>query len=273
MLTSLVVTLRPLAAGSRPANLGRAAHALLLRWVEAVDPALARALHEGEPPRPFTCSNLAGGRRRAGSLELDPGRDYWLRVTALTAGLSAALRRALLERPPGTADLDGALFRVLAATADPAAHPWAGAVTYQELAAARLLGGPPPPARLGLRFASPTAFRSAGMTVPLPLPDLVFGSLLDRWQAFAPVAVNPEVRRFAAEQVAVARYQLRTRALPFKPGAMQVGFAGDCHYVALSHDRYWLSVLHLLADYAFYAGVGYQTAVGMGQARSLPGRE
>jgi CRISPR-associated endoribonuclease Cas6 len=109
------------------------------------------------------------------------------------------------------------------------------------------------------------------MNVPLPLLDLVFGSLLDRWQAFAPLALNPDLRRFAAEQVAVARYRLRTRALPFKPGAMQVGFSGECLFVALRRDRYWLSVLHLLADFAFYAGVGYQTSMGMGQARGLRG--
>jgi CRISPR-associated endoribonuclease Cas6 len=125
---------------------------------------------------------------------------------------------------------------------------------------------------LGLSFATPTTFRSGGKNVPLPLPELVFGSLLDRWQAFAPLAVNPELRRFAAEQVAVARYRLRSRVLPFKPGAMQVGFTGECHYVALRRDRYWLSVLHLLAGFAFYAGVGYQTSVDMGQARALTER-
>jgi CRISPR-associated endoribonuclease Cas6 len=272
MLTSLVITVRPLQSGSLPANLGRAVHALLLRWVDAADPALARRLHEDDPPRPFTCSNLAGGRRRGGSLVLDVGQDYWLRVTALNAELSSLLHGWLLPSPPETVELDGTLFRLVSVAADGAAHTWAGSTSYQDLAAAHLLAEGSPSTRLGLEFATPTAFRSGGMSVPLPLPDLVFGSLLDRWQAFAPVALNPELRRFAAEQVAVARYRLRTRALPFKPGAMQVGFTGECHYVALRRDRYWLSLLHLLADYAFYAGVGYQTTVGMGQARVLAGR-
>ena len=267
MLTSLVLTLRPLESGSKPANLGRAVHAFLLRWVQAADPALAATLHDADPPRPFTCSNLVGGRRRGGSLRLEPEQDYWLRLTSLSAELSALLRETLLDHPPDTLELDGAPFRVLGATTDPARHPWAGSASYQDLAAAHLLAGSTPSSRLGLSFATPTTFRSGGMNVPLPLPERVFGSLLDRWQAFAPVAVNPELRRFAAEQVAVARYRLRTRVLPFKPGAMQVGFTGECHYVALHHDRYWLSVLHLLAGYAFYAGVGYQTAAGMGQAR------
>ena len=269
MLTSLVLTLRPLQAASKPSNLGRAVHALLLRWVHGADPALAAALHESDSPRPFTCSNLLGGQRRAGSLRLDPDQDYWLRVTSLSAELSELLRQAVLDQPPPDLELDSTTFRVLSATADPARHPWAGSISYQELAAAHLLADAAPAARLGLRFISPTSFRSGGMNVPLPLPDLVFGSLLDRWQAFAPLAVNPEVRRFAAERVAVARYRLRTRILPFKAGAVQVGFTGECHYVALQRDRYWLGVLGLLADFAFYAGVGYQTSVGMGQVRLI----
>jgi len=126
-----------------------------------------------------------------------------------------------------------------------------------------------PSPRVSLEFASPTTFRSGGRYVPLPLPDLVFGSLLDRWQAFAPIALSPEVRRFAAEAVAVSQYQLRTRSLPAKGGGVRVGFTGRASFVALNRDRYWLSVLHLLAAFAFYGGVGYQTAAGMGQVRLL----
>jgi CRISPR-associated endoribonuclease Cas6 len=203
MLTSLVVTLRPLHAVPRPANLGRSVHALLLRWVQAADPALARALHDGQPPRPFTCSNLVGGRRMAGTRALDPGQAYWLRLTSLTAELSALLRGTVLDRPPATLELDATPFHVLSVTCDPAVHPWAAYTGYQDLAAAHLLGGPVPAPRLALHFATPTTFRSAGKHVPLPLPELVFGSLLDRWQAFAPVAVSADVRRFAAESLSL----------------------------------------------------------------------
>jgi CRISPR-associated endoribonuclease Cas6 len=70
--------------------------------------------------------------------------------------------------------------------------------------------------------------------------------------------------------VALARYQLRTRILPFKDGSLQVGFVGQAVFLALNSDRYWVHALHLLAEYARYAGVGYQTTMGMGQARPAP---
>ena len=50
-------------------------------------------------------------------------------------------------------------------------------------------------------------------------------------------------------------------------GAMQIGFTGPVLFTALNRDRYWLNVLHLLAAFAFYSGVGYGTAIGLGQVR------
>jgi CRISPR-associated endoribonuclease Cas6 len=166
--------------------------------------------------------------------------------------------------------MDGYALTVTGATLDSNEHPWAGQISYQDLAAPFLLGGQASPDRkVQLEFVSPTTFRSQGRYIPLPLPELVFGSLLDRWQAFAPIALSPEVRRLAAEAVALARYQTQTRGLPFKAGGMQIGFTGQVVFAALTHDRYWLNVLHLLARFAFYSGVGYQTTTGLGQVRPV----
>jgi CRISPR-associated endoribonuclease Cas6 len=48
-----------------------------------------------------------------------------------------------------------------------------------------------------------------------------------------------------------------------------VGFTGRVVFAVLNRDRYWLNVLHLLEAFAFYSGVGYQTAAGLGQARGF----
>jgi len=76
-----------------------------------------------------------------------------------------------------------------------------------------------------------------------------------------------DVRRYAAEMVGLAHYRLQTRMLPTKAGGRQVGCVGEATYAALNADRYWLSALRALAEYAFYAGVGAMTTQGLGQAR------
>jgi CRISPR-associated endoribonuclease Cas6 len=272
MLTSLVLSLTTEHARTLPLHLGRAGHALFLRLIAASDPALAEALHAPNQPRPFTCSTLWGARRQAGALCLEPGPTYFMRFTGLSGPVSAHLQ-AWVVAPPATVELDNVALTVSQATLDPQMHPWAGQSSYESLSAPYLLARAQPKPQVELEFAAPTAFRSAGRTVPLPLPELVFGGLATRWNEFAPVAIAEEVRRFAGECLAISRYRLKTVMLQAKGQSMQIGFVGRCAYTALNRDRYWLGLIQMLADYAFYAGVGYQTSVGLGQARRAVARE
>jgi CRISPR-associated endoribonuclease Cas6 len=189
-----------------------------------------------------------------------------LRFTGLTEEVSVHLQ-ALAESPPGAVELDNVRLRLVGATLDPKEHPWAGSTTYEALSAPYLLARTPPASRAEIEFVALTAFRSAGRTVPLPLPELVYGGLATRWNHFAPVSISDEVRRYAEECLAISRYRLKTVTIKAKERSVQIGFVGHCRYTALNRDRYWLGLIQMLTDYAFYAGVGYQTAAGLGQAR------
>lgn len=265
MLSSLVLHLKSPAEAALPATLGRAGQALLLKLINQRDPTLAQNMHSGNGPHPYTVSNLVMGQRKSGSVHLQSGQEGWLRFTGLTEPVSRQLQ-ALAAEPPEVVELTEHRLHVIGATLTLAEHPWAGQVSYQDLAAPYLLGGKEKLSpRVELAFASPTTFKSKGRYVPLPAPELVFGSLLDRWQSFAPIALHPEMRRFAAEAVALSRYRLRTRGVPQKQGGMRIGFTGQATFVALNRDRYWLNILHLLAAFAFYSGVGAGTGTGLGQ--------
>jgi CRISPR-associated endoribonuclease Cas6 len=279
-MLSLVLTLRPLADSSVPAGRplpswwGSSAHALLLSAIDKVDPALAGRLHDGQGLRPFTASNLIGRfpQRRA-----DPAQTYTLRFTALTAEVSGALIIACEPGgvlAPGTrAELDYLPFTVESATFSAQQHPWAGEGTYQALMGEHLLSGTPAPRRIRLRLASPTGFRSAEKQQPFPLPELVFGSLLERWNSFSPLAFPPEALRYAVECLGVSGYRLRTYARQVKEGALRIGCVGEVTYTAVSYDRYWMGILHTLAAYSFFSGVGAATSLGLGQAVKVESEE
>lgn len=286
MLISIVLTLRPTQAATLPANLGRATHAWFLDQVRAADPRLAETLHAPNQERPFTVSNLRGmgppqgGGSRGGipipplptprQIVLAPEETPWLRVTSFSPELSALLVERLLAEPPERVALSGVSLRVVETTADGARHRWAGQTTFEDLVQRHTLGAERPAPRLALRFASPTVFRSGGANLPLPLPGLVFESLARRWNAFGPLRVPAEVRRFADEVMLIARYRLRTERVMFgeegERGAFP-GFLGVCGYAFRNRDRYWLGLIHTLAAFALYAGVGTRTTVGLGQAR------
>ncbi|MCB0134636.1 MAG: CRISPR-associated endoribonuclease Cas6 [Caldilineaceae bacterium] len=270
MLIALTLVLVPERDVVLPATLGRANHAATLHRLAVVDPALAEALHAGDGPKPFTCSGIRNAPVSRNSVRFRRGERYEVRITGLTTAVSQALHAALLETPPATWELEHYPFRVEEVICDPARDGWTGRSDYATLAAAALLKPGKVDPAVTLEFASPTAFKSAGMTVPIPLPALVFGeSLPKRWQAFSPVALDDELRAYSDGYIAITRYRLESRPVEQKQRGLRVGGMGRVTYRALEGDRYWLGMMQALAGFALYSGVGAMTTSGMGQARRV----
>jgi CRISPR-associated endoribonuclease Cas6 len=176
---------------------------------------------------------------------------------------------------------------------------WAGYTTYEWLVEqARALDPASPAAQhIGMQFRSPTAFSDGqvawGKRMHLfPDPDRLFDRLARVWNEWAPADLAldaPLIQAYARAWVAVASHELATRLFHFDRYA-QVGFTGQCLYrlmdagpraktsKAAQTNTSELPTtvgaglapaqgLHLLAAFAFYAGVGQKTAMGMGQAR------
>jgi CRISPR-associated endoribonuclease Cas6 len=268
MLIAIVLQLEAPVSVRLPLHLGRANHAAALRLIGSIDPALAAAVHDDEGPKPLTCSGLLGVMPGRDGVALRAGQACAVRLTGLNRTVGQALEEGLLRGTlPARWELEGVPFRITGATCDPTAHGWSGRSSCEQLAGAALVEGGDG-RTVTLEFASPTAFKSAGYTVPVPMPALVFGSLVERWNHFAPLRLSGEMRRFADEMMVISRYRLESRAVAQKNDAWRIGGVGTVTYRSMSGDRYWLGVLHALAGFALYSGVGVQTATGMGQARA-----
>ncbi len=282
-LLSAIVILEAQEALTLPGNLGRATHAWFLDQVGRVDAEAAARLHEPNQERPFTVSNVWepgmptrdvwSGRAR---WEIPAGGQVYVRITTYSAPLTRLVEENIFPALDGHVQLGEAFFsfvRVLTRPeeGDASLKPWLGRMTFEELIAAHTLQRSPA-ARVTLRFVSPTVFRSRGHFMPFPLPRLVFESLVRRWNAFAPVRVHEDVVRYADEAMAISSYNLRTEHVRFgeegERGAMS-GFVGRCTYAMRVKDRYWMGVVQALAHFAFYAGVGKRTSMGLGQVRKV----
>ena len=275
-LLSLVFTVRPLPMTEPrplPTWWGAAVQSLLFEALREAAPEETAAIHDdASAPRPVTASTLVGPRLKGGAL--NPEADYTFRMTALNAPVAERLLQATRpgERlaPGSSIELDYLPFTIVRVTDSPDEDEWAGTADYQALAATHLLTPNPPDRQVMFELISPTAFRSSDRTQPLPLPRLVFHSLAARWNAFAPVAFPPEVERYAEECLAISRFDLHSRPVTVNNG-LRIGAVGRVAYTALTYDRYWLGVLHTLAAYARFAGIGIMTGPGMGQARAITG--
>lgn len=267
MLTSVVLDLRARDDVQLPSFLGKATHALFLGLVDAVDPLTSARLHGETGGKPFTVSDVLGLPATGKARHVTAGQESLLRFTSYEACLSSLLASSLPASLPAVVEMGGGSFSVDAIHPGDSLHPLCGQASYGELAQHHLLRRKKVSPHVRLFFASPTTFRSAGKNVPLPLPGLVFGSLVDRWNAFSPVTLPSEIRAYAEEHMAISQCRLRTSMIDIA-GGRQVGFTGSCAYVAVDTDPYWLRILHLLSAFAFFSGVGYKTTMGLGQTHS-----
>ncbi len=265
--------------------LGRPIQAWFLGLLCQVDGKLAAEMHQPNGVRPYTVSTLLDDRGyplRA-NYRMETGQSCWLRITTFRQDISDILTKKLLYALPERLEIYKMPFRMDECTFNRFQHPWAGETSWQEIV------NPANPLEreternIRMMFSSPTAFREQGTDLPLPLPGCVFRSLYERWNAFAPagLVLDSSWPNFARECVVVDEMtSVNTQRWSFAEGTHGVatGFMGTVGFQLLAQrrTREWADqwngaacVLQTLARFAFFAGVGHHTTIGMGQARLL----
>jgi CRISPR-associated endoribonuclease Cas6 len=269
-LYALVLRMRPQDGQALPEVRGQGLHGLFMELVRQADPERSHLLHAEALSKHFTVAALSrdgGGDRRRRRRVLE------MRVTLLEQELFQPVTRALLEQSVRPAMRLGVVPLVLDEVCGTREHDaWSGFGRFVDVA-----GQVVPVGEVMLEFASPTFMRQG--TMPggnkqrlnvLPLPEAVFGSLARRWNDLAPAEVRVPGReeiRAMCEEVLVAQYQVETVAHRLR-SQVQIGFVGWCRYL-LPDDGEVRRVLTLLADAAFYLGVGAKTTQGMGLCRRV----
>lgn len=257
-----------------PASHGDLAQAAFYAAIDATAPELAQALHDHDQRKPYTLSRLRGPMRREnGVLHLPAGWEGDFRLTLLHSSLFNAFMQHLLNDPNVNIRLGQADFAVSHVYGAPGSHPWCGYTTAQAL-----LDEAGEDRQIRLHVASPTSFSlkdraDSGQPRIQVLPDaeLIWAGLRSNWQRFTGQAIPYEFEAWVRRNVVVGEVQCwETKMLRYKRNPL-VGGIGDVTFQALDDDPAMLRTWNLLADFAFYAGVGRKTSMGMGQCRRLGG--
>jgi CRISPR-associated endoribonuclease Cas6 len=250
---------------------GRHLHALFLELVNSVDGELADQLHQQSSEKAFTLSPLQveGGRSRGTLLQfqhdrsIPAGTSCWWRISLLDDALFGQLMHLWLSLNPnqpwhlGPADLQVAS---VLGTPQPT-QPWANYSTYSQL----YEQASDQERQIHLLFCTPTTFRITNYDCALPTKELVFQSLLKRWNRyssipFATTLIDPLYPSFfdiCTEIVVDSRSKL-------------IGCVGAITFQILGEtDPLIIKQINALADFAQYAGVGRKTPMGMGMVRRL----
>lgn len=269
LLASCVIFLKVNKEVMVPPSMGQILHAFFLDSVRAQDPDLAEDLHRPEPVKPYTISQLRGKvSYEDNRWRLSPGEVYFFRITAISPEFSRWLQEKWTKSLPREIKLAGASFILDGHTFESAHHPWAGVTSYEEIYSS-VISRPVVAGKFHIEFCSPTTFRVGGSNYPLPDPQKVFINLLQKWNKYSPIHLGNNYTEFIEKNVFPSAHKLQTWIMHFDK-YKQVGFTGACTFgIRRTNEDIIARVLFMLAEYAFYAGIGYKTTMGMGQGRAV----
>jgi CRISPR-associated endoribonuclease Cas6 len=260
MLTSLVIEVEAKTDGLISGGTGRAIHGLWYAQWDQADPSTANMLHNETGTLPFSLSPLMGLPRAQKSVtRITTGQQAWFRIATLTRQLSERLTTFWAPQLPDEVELAGVQWRVVGV---PQEHPWNQQISYQELAARHLFNNRPPE-HWKFLFETPVTFNSGRGYLPFPLPNILIGSWMRRWQAFAPLALPDNLQKSVRERLMVSSYQMRSKTVRYGE-RIHLGGMGRYALRAAKMPASERSQVDLLANYAFFCGSGYKTTQGMG---------
>jgi CRISPR-associated endoribonuclease Cas6 len=223
-----------------------------MNWLNLGNPQIADSIHASQES-PLSLSGLLGNRRPRGT---QAGDNFYFRICLLDGSLMEPLLVGIEKWGTQPLILGQFAFVLRSIYTLPGTHRLAGSADYRLLA-----NTPQTLADIELNFLSPTSFKQSRGIQPFPLPELVFGSLLRRWNAFAPEELNfPAVEW----EGLVSAYELKTYALKMEGGS-EIGAQGWVRYRFSNTEQAKLATV--LAHFAFFSGVGRKTSMGMGQTQ------
>ena len=230
---------------------GGECHGLFFTLLRDTYPDYSQALHEAKS-NPYSLGPLRGdGRRIKGIFHMNAGSEYSFTISSLSEEMGEAINNLQTVFHPAHQ------FRLGSTDCR-----WLGLEKIAEVHYEHLIESNPNRG-FAIVFISPTCFRSQGVSLLFPSPELVFANLLERWNEFSAVNLNVGLNNI----LFVSRYNLKTNLVQFAKYRM-TGFTGQVEYsfskVASNDVR---QSINALARFADFAGIGYKTGMGMGESR------
>lgn len=253
--------LRPRRYNQVPRWLGRAVQALFYSELDRISPDIAKYIHDMSRLKPFTVSNILGARDNGDLLELSPNHPVTLRFSTLHPHMTAVVRNGIL---PTLRQLSLYLHnQPLRVVGFHREDHRAGFTNVEDL-----LENASDARVITMRFISPTSFKRTGqIRVAYPYPDLVFGSLFQKWRDVTPYHLPAELNVTIKDEIHLETADIQTTELRFAKGRKGIVpcFTGTATYVIQESEPELRRYIHALGEFAKYSGVGVQTTVGLGQ--------
>ena len=263
ILGAVVFRLRALVPCRLPASHGRLLHAALLNLVRDVDPAVSQSMHDASAKN-FSLACLEFSKPvKSNTIDVREGDMVYWRVCALDEEVLKALMAIPMGQRVKIAAFDFVIEEALMRQDE---RDDAGFVSMEYLEeACRNL---PLMRSVTLEFLSPTVFKVGSADYPFPLPQLIFGSIAERWNEFSSSGTfDVDTVKSMAEKLVPINWSAETRRYNITPQRGITGFVGRSTFdlSEIKEELRWIFIL--LAEFSVFTGVGRLTGQGLGHVR------
>ena len=115
-------------------------------------------------------------------------------------------------------------------------------------------------------FLTPTSFRRGKFDYILPEPELLFKSLLRKWNAFSPEKIGWELLDFVKKYVFVSGLWINSFKTEISEKAKIVGFRGRVYFYS-ERPSEETKLLKALLKFSEFSGIGRKSTMGFGKTR------
>ena len=237
---------------------GESLHAMFFNLLSKQDKAKAKLLHDDKRVKAFSISpilpypSFVKGRRK-----LKAKKKYFFRITFLVDEWYLLFMESFLFQG-AKLNLQNKKIEITEVKTVSKSDKRCRFIEYD-----KLIEMAKKDRKIKFKFHSTTTFRLDEQHLIYPKPEILFYSLKTKWEAFSDYQL--ELREDDLKKIYISRYDLNSTMEKFN-GYMIKGFCGNCEYeLSDKLTARKRKDLNLLADFAFYSGVGYKTTMGLGQ--------
>uniref|UniRef100_A0ACD5GXN1 CRISPR-associated endoribonuclease Cas6 n=1 Tax=Desertifilum tharense IPPAS B-1220 TaxID=1781255 RepID=A0ACD5GXN1_9CYAN len=268
---SLVLNLVPISPIPPGYLQGKHVHALFLNLVSSVDRDLGTYLHDQQADKAFSLSPLQvkKGSYRNDFLQCEHRQPIpasapcWWRISLLDDVLFGHLNQLWLNlNPEHPWHLESADLFITSILGTPqSTQPWANFSTYAEL----YENASDEARQIDFVLCTPAAFRQMHYDCALPTRDLVFNSLLRRWNQYSGMPFE----EISLDSVFPSFFDIHTEIVKDARSKF-IGCVGTISFRIFGDvEPQTIKQINTLADFAMYCGIGRKTPMGMGMLRRI----
>jgi len=263
---SLVINLLPLSPIPVKYLTGNHLHAMFLTLVSNVNQELGDRLHQSQSHKPFTVSPLQYNSREGFLLywrynkPIFAGKSCWWRISLLDDALFSELTPLWLNQTGQKLRLGSTELQITSILGTPQLNqPWANATKYEQLYSEASESD----RNLVLLFATPTVFGQGKYNSAMPTPELVFQSLLNKWNKYSNIPFSADI----LATIFFSYFKLETQVFSHENKNL-IGCIGKIKFRIFEEIKpIYIKQINTLVDFALYCGVGKKTTMGMGMVR------